>query len=94
MPDIYELYAAKKSKFEKLEKELSELKDLIIGDMRDKDTALAETKWGKFTLQGRASLTYTDAVDKAQQAVKELKKHEEQSGVAKSITTDVLILKK
>jgi hypothetical protein len=92
--NIFELYATKKASVEILEKELAELKDLIIGYMKEKDLAVHETPWGRFNLQGRASWTYSPAIEKAQEEVKALKKAEEESGIAKSMTLPVLVLKK
>lgn len=92
--NIFESYAIRKNEIERLEKELSELKDMIIGYMKEKDLAVHETPWGKFNLQGRASWTYSSAIEKAQEEVKALKKQEEENGIAKSMTLPILILKK
>ena len=94
MDNIFELYATKKAEAEKLDEELASLKDLIVGYMNEKDISLHETPWGKFQLQGRASWTYSPAIEEAQNKVKQLKKQEEQDGTATSITLNVLILKK
>ena len=79
---------------ERLEKELAELRDMIIGYMKEKDLAAHETTFGVFKLQGRASWEYSPAVELAQDEVKKLKKEEEVKGIAHSMTLPVLVFKK
>lgn len=92
--NIFESYAIRKNELERLEVELAELKDMIVGYMREKDLALHETAYGVFKLQGRASWEYSPAVELAQEEVKKLKKEEEKAGIARSMTLPVLVFKK
>jgi len=92
--NIFESYAIRKNELERLETELAELKDMIVGYMKEKDLAQHETPHGTFKLQGRASWEYSPAVELAQEDVKKLKKEEEAKGIARSMTLPVLIFKK
>jgi hypothetical protein len=75
------------------EKQTSEMADWIIGYMDEKDTQEINHELGKFKIGERAAWKYSDAVKVSEDYLKDLKKDEQEKGVALSTTTRFLTFK-
>lgn len=75
------------------EKEMESIKEHIVGLMSTGDMRKIETSQGVFTLAERPTWKYSAVVEEMQEKLKELKKTEEASGVAKAQTSHYLTFK-
>lgn len=92
-PQLLKKYAQLTSTIKEAEKELTEIKDHIVGAMMTEDLRQIKIDEGMFTLAERAQWQYTPVVKELEQKVKDQKKAEEETGSAKASTLRYLTFK-
>lgn len=80
--DLYEQYAMMKNASSILDERTSELQSMILEEMKELGVEKQQFPYGGFTVTSRKTFTYTPAVKEKEQEVKDLKKKEEEDGVA------------
>lgn len=88
--DLYEQYSIMKNSAKVLAERIDEISDMILEEMNRIGVDKQKFEYGTFTRATRTKYIYSDAVKSKEQEVKELKKEEESSGVAKVEETQYL----
>jgi len=92
-PKLMQNYAAISEQIETLETELDTLKEHIVGAMMSEDVRKVASEVGTFILAERAKWEYSPLIKDLETKLKEEKKGEEKTGVAKAQTISYLTFK-
>lgn len=91
--DLYQQYAMMKSAKSVLEERIEELNKIIFEEMQKTGERKKTFDYGGFTIVPKEKWSYSDAVKSKENEVKELKKKEQDEGVANMETSEYLLFK-
>lgn len=81
--DLYEQYSMMKNATKVLDERIDELQGMIFDEMKRLKVEKQVFEFGQFIITQRKTFSYTENVEKLNNSLKELKKKEEQEGIAK-----------
>lgn len=91
--DLHQQYAILKSATKKIDERVDEIGGIILGEMKVLGEIKKEFDFGKFTVVKKTSYKYSENVDTLATGLKELKKKEEEEGIANKEEKEYLLFK-
>lgn len=91
--DTFQQYAKIKKQIKELTQQAKELEPELTESMLEAGADKVKTEFGSFTIVVRKKYEYSDKVKELESSVKELKKVEEQSGIAEATESKSLMFR-
>lgn len=89
---LYKKYAVLKDQIKSLEEEVKSLQPELLADLKVKTEEMVDKnlkfEFATFSLMERKNWTYSSEVEDREKQLKEVKKTEEENGIAKVIVTE------
>lgn len=89
----FALYAQLKKQEKAVEEELKRLQPLLIAEMEEAKADKVDSEQGTFTLSAKKKWSYSEAVDRIEANLKEVKKTEQATGTAKYEESKYLVFR-